>query len=458
MSKRPNIVFMIADDHRWNGIHAFGNPDVQTPTLDELVANGVSFMQAHIMGGLTGAVCVPSRALIHTGVHVFHASVSLDLKDLRGLQTLPPHLTLLGEHLRQNGYYTHGVGKWHNDKLSFNKSFQSGANIFFGGMSDHYAVPIHDYDPSAVYPDEARRTGEKHSSILFADAAVDFIRRYDGEQPFFLYTAFTAPHDPRTAPAEYAHLYDPAKLPLPENFLPEHPFDTGDLRGRDEKLAPWPRTPEVVRQHLADYYAMISHLDAQVARVLGALAERGIADETLVIYTADHGLAVGQHGLFGKQNLYEHSIHVPLIVRGPGLPKGKRVDALHYMYDVYPTLCELVDVPVPATVESRSLVPLITGATTTARAHVCSVYRHNQRSVSDGRWKLIRYYRSVTENVGADRLQLFDLSEDPWETRDLSQVPSQQPRIQKLAAVLAAWQRSVDDPLADRPVIPGELK
>ena len=454
MPKRPNIVFMIADDHRWNGIRAFGNPIVQTPTLDALAENGVAFMQSHIMGGLTGAVCVPSRALIHSGVHVFHASVSLDLTNSRGLQTLPAHLTLLGENLGHHGYSTYGVGKWHNDKAAFNRSFQGGATIFFGGMSDHYRVPIHDYDPTGVYPDSSQRSGSKHSSILFADAAVDFIHSYSDEKPFFLYTAFTAPHDPRTAPAEYARLYDPARIPLPENYLPEHPFDNGDMVGRDEKLAPWPRTPEVVQQHLADYYAMISHLDSQVARVLGALAERGLADDTIVVYTADHGLAVGQHGLFGKQNLYEHSIHVPLIVRGPGLPKGKRVDALHYMYDVYPTLCELVDVPIPVTVESRSLLSLMTGATTTARAHVCSVYRHVQRSVSDGRWKLIRYYRPATGNVGTDQIQLFDLREDPWETRDLSQVPTQGERVQQLAEVLAAWQRSVSDPLADQPVLP----
>jgi len=131
-----------------------------------------------------------------------------------------------------------------------------------------------------------------------------------------------------TAPPEYAARYDPAALPLPENYLPQHPFDNGDLRTRDERLAPWPRTAEIVRQHLADYYAMISHLDSGVGRILAALQSRADGVNSVVVYSADHGLAVGQHGLMGKQNLYEHSVHIPLLLSGPDLPAGRQIDAL----------------------------------------------------------------------------------------------------------------------------------
>src|SRR5690606_10210507 len=121
------------------------------------------------------------------------------------------------------------------------------------------------------YPKSAQQTSDVFSSELFAGAAIDFLKAYRSEKPFFLYVALTAPHDPRTPPDEFRALYDPERLSLPENFLAEHPFDNGELQIRDEKLAPWPRTPEVIRQHLADYYGMISHLDAQVGRILEAL-------------------------------------------------------------------------------------------------------------------------------------------------------------------------------------------
>ena len=116
---------------------------------------------------------------------------------------------------------------------------------------------------------------------------------------------------------------------------------------RDEKLADFPRTPEETRRHIAEYFGMISDMDEKIGDILAALARKGLADDTIVVYTADHGLSVGQHGLLGKQNLYDHSVRVPLIVRGPGVPSGKRVDALTHTYDVYPTLCDLAGLEVP---------------------------------------------------------------------------------------------------------------
>jgi arylsulfatase A-like enzyme len=316
-------------------------------------------------------------------------------------------------------------------------------------------VPVFDFDPSGAYPREARYEGDRHSTELFGRAAVQFLRGYDRPDPFFLYLAFTAPHDPRTPPPEYAALYPPAEMPLPPNVLPEHPFDNGDLRTRDEQLAPWPRTPEVVRRHTADYYGMITHLDAWIGNVLGALEETGRAGDTIVVYTADHGLAIGQHGLFGKQNLYEHSARVPCIVRAPGIAGGRRVDALIYTPDLHPTLCELARVSRPETVETRSLVSLLGGVSAGARRVVCQVYKDVQRMVTDGRWKLIRYYRSAERpDAGTDGIQLFHLKEDPWETRDLSAEPACAEHVERLAAQLSAWQREVEDPMADVPVLP----
>ncbi|CAG7613919.1 Ulvan-active sulfatase [Paenibacillus allorhizosphaerae] len=270
--RRPNIVFLVADDHRYDGIRAFGNRAIQTPVLDRLAESGVSFTRVHIMGGLVGAVCVPSRAALHTGVNVFRASVSQTVDDPNGIRTINPEIAVLPQVLQEAGYHTYATGKWHNDICTFAKSFSSGARLFFGGMSDHRNVPLHHFDPSGQYPKEEQYIGDGFSTELFADAAVDFLQSYRNEaQPYFLYVAFTSPHDPRTPPKEYADLYDPEAIDLPDNYLSEHPFDNGELQNRDERLAQWPRTPEVVRRHIADYYGMISHMDAQIGRIIEAL-------------------------------------------------------------------------------------------------------------------------------------------------------------------------------------------
>ena len=158
-------------------------------------------------------------------------------------------------------------------------------------------------------------------------------------------------------PKEYLDMYDPATISLPESYLPEHPFDNGELRVRDELLAGFPRGEDEVRRHIAAYYAMITHADAQMGRVLKVLEETGRAENTIIVFAGDNGLAVGKHGLMGKQSLYEHSIRVPLMMAGPGVPAGKRSEAFAYLIDIFPTLCELTGVPTPETVEGRSLVP-----------------------------------------------------------------------------------------------------
>lgn len=442
MPSQPNILFMIADDHRFDAIGAMGDATVQTPTLDSLMARGATFRQTHIMGSLVGAVCVPSRAAVLTSASLFRS----------GMQQINRDLAVWPQVMREEGYHTFATGKWHNDKQTFTNSFADGAKIFFGGMSSHFEVPVFDYDANGAYPNTAKYIGAKFSTEMFTDEAVQFLQEYDADAPFFLYLAFTSPHDPRTPPGEYASMYAPEEIPVPENFMPEHPFDNGEMRIRDEVLAPFPRTPEIVQQHIADYYGMISHMDAEIGRVLQTLEATGQLENTLIIYTADHGLAVGQHGLLGKQNLYSHSIRVPSIFAGPGVPEGKTVDALTYLYDMFPTVCELTDVACPDTVEGSSLVPLMNGSAERVRETVFAAYRDIQRTVSDGRWKLIRYYVSEETGAGTNRIQLFDLVNDPGETTDLSTLPEHAERIQSLAADMHQWQIETEDFLKDTSV------
>jgi arylsulfatase A-like enzyme len=425
---RPNILFLFADDQRADTVAAHGNPHIKTPNLDKLVAAGFSFRGNYIFGGNSGAVCVPSRAMLMSGKTWFH----VDTATLKGARLLP-------EVLRENGYLTFATGKWHNGRPSWLRAFQRGKSVFFGGMADHTKVPVQDLGPDGKLTPV--RTGEKFSSELFADAAIEFLRSQDGKKPFFAYVAFTAPHDPRMPPLAYREAYYRHLPPLPANFLPQLPFDNGMMRGgRDENLAPWPRTEKVIRDQLAEYYGLITHLDGQIGRILDALKQTGQAGNTIVIYAADNGLALGSHGLLGKQNVFEHSMRVPLIIAGPGIPRGKSTQAFSYLLDVFPTLCDVLAIEPPPDLEGMSLRPLWEGRQQRVRDSVFLPFIQIQRAVRDQRWKLICYPK-----IGY--MQLFDLQSDPDEKTNLIDRPGSRQHVQRLLGLMKEWQAKVGDGL-----------
>ena len=442
---RPNILFMIADDHRHSALGALGTEAVSTPTFDQLMTDGTCFTQAHIMGSTSGAVCMPSRGMLMTGCGLF------DTPD-----PLPEDVPLLPELLRQNGYATFGTGKWHNRRGSYARCFGESGVVFFGGMNDQYAMPVNDFDPAGRYPPEETYIADGFATTVFSDEMIGFLksRSADDEAPFFAYIAFTSPHDPRTPPPPYDTMYDPAEVDLPPNFMPEHPFDIGVRDIRDEVLASYPRGEDEIKRHIADYYGMISHMDYDIGRILDTLEARGLRENTIVIYTSDHGLGVGQHGLMGKQNLYDHSMRIPLIMRGPGVPAGLRCGALLYLLDLYPTLLELAGVPVPATSVGHSLNMLLDEVTFKHRRQIFSAYqgvfghpqgRPYQRSIKDERHKLIQ-----TVVAGEETWQLFDLAADPHETNDLISARENAELVDKLKLSLRERQSRASDPvLAD---------
>jgi len=436
-AQRPNLLVLFTDDQRFSTLQALNNRAVKTPNMDRLVARGTAFTHCFIQGSLQGAVCVCSRSCLMTGRTLYHSPQQLKAED---------QVALFGATFREAGYTTFGTGKWHNGVWSFAQSFSTGDNIFFGGMGDHLKVPVNPFDPEGKYPKERRHVGAKFSSELFSDAAVAFLEQHDASQPFLAYVSYTAPHDPRMAPARYAAMYPPESIELPPNFLPEHPFDNGEMRIRDEALAPWPRTPGVVREHIAAYYAMITEVDDQIGRVLDTLEARGMADNTYVVFAGDNGLAVGQHGLMGKQNLYDHSVRVPLVICGPDVPAGEQCDALVHLHDLFPTACELAAINIPNTVEGRSLARQVRGSRRPVYPSVFAGYRDLQRMVRDARWKLIRYPK-----VG--QVQLFDLHNDPWERFDLAEHADQAERVAALDAALLAWQQLLDDPILEAPAV-----
>lgn len=426
---RPNILFLFADDQRADTIGAWGNELIDTPNLDRLVAEGWSFRRNYVFGSNSGAVCVPSRAMVLTG-----RSWMRSPNRMEGVPTLP-------RLLESAGYRTFITGKWHNGEEALLRSFDRGTAIYLGGMADHTQTEVQDIENGGMV---RRRVGEEFSSELFADAVIEFLDEQaaaeaSGEpgQPFFAYVPFTAPHDPRQPPPEYRERYYQRNLPLPANYKPQHPFDNGALILRDENLAAWPRTEDVIRDQLAEYYGLITHLDDQVGRVLATLDENGQAGNTIVVYAADHGLSVGSHGLLGKQNLYEHSMRCPLIIRGPGIPHGT-TDAFTYLYDLFPTLLAQGAVAEPPGIDGRDLAPLWSGGDPTWRQSLFLPYRDVMRAVRDDRYKLIVY-----PNV--NHRQLFDLVNDPDELENLISDPEHTETAVRLEALLEGWQTAMGD-------------
>jgi len=436
MAKRPNILITMADDQRHSAMGCAGEP-VRTPALDRLAERGTRWSQCCIQGSTSGAVCAPSRAMLHSGRSLFQIPSSIcgtghEMFDRSDRQDVP----LLGALLAEGGYHTHGVGKWHNGESAFEKSFQTGNAVFLGGMHDPSTIPLQRWDREGEQWSKAPAM-RGHATERFAEAATAFLDGYDDEAPFFLLVAFTAPHDPRCTYKRWHAMYPPDEIPLPQNYLPEHPFDNGTLGIRDELLEEFPRTDTAVRHHLSDYYAMTSHMDDAIGRIHAALERSGRADETLVIHLADHGLAVGSHGLMGKQNLYEHSVRMPLIMAGPDCEAGAVRDEQIYHHDLFPTLLERAGIDLPDDIDGQSL-----SREDPERESVPIFYSQLHRALRTKRHKLIRYHTS-----DPPRRQLFDLEADPHETRDLAE--AEPGMVEQLDAKLTEWQQVYGDPLLE---------
>ena len=230
-TEKPNILFLLVDDMQSDAIAALGNKNVYTPNIDGLIAEGVTFTHTYTNGALCGALSMPSRAMLMTGRGVFEVQSD-------GMK-IPECMVTLPEQLRANGYQTFATGKWHSDHASFNRSFAAGENIFFGGMhpyekNGHCSPRLHHYDKTGQYK-ETSFIGEEFSSKMFADAAIEFLSTAaKAQNPFMAFVSFTSPHDPRNQLPDYGKKYKAKDIILPTNFLPQHPFDNGELAIRDE--------------------------------------------------------------------------------------------------------------------------------------------------------------------------------------------------------------------------------
>lgn len=411
-----NVLFLFADDMRADSIAALGNPVVKTPHLDSLVRRGRVFTNAYCLGGNSPAVCTPSRNMLLSGKAYFRWKDFHPPKGQRGLLA-PGEGMNFPASLKQAGYITYHHGKKQNTAPFIEACFE-----------------INKY----LKDDQAERlSGEPGREIV--DDAIRFLRERPQTRPFFMYLAFANPHDPRVAAPVYYDQYQRAQIPLMKNYRPLHPFDNGEMTVRDERLSPWPRTEDEIRRTLHEYYATITGLDHHIGRLLRALEELQLTDRTLVIFSADQGIAVGSHGLLGKQNLYEAAMKCPLVMAGPGIVPGTST-ALVYLFDIYPTVCDLVGADCPRDLDGRSFKAVLKGEQSSFRDGIFLSYRDVQRAYRDARWKIIRY-----PQVGVT--QLFDLEEDPDELHNLASDPDQQSRVADMLKRLSEWQQHFGDDL-----------
>ncbi len=467
--KKPNVVFIFADDMTYTAINALGNSEIQTPNLDKLVSGGTTFTNAYNMGAWNGAICTASRSMLLSGRTVW------DVNNFRKNWSNNKELDKTWGKLMENaGYDTYMTGKWHIDAKA-DSVFQNVKHIRPGMPGDEWEHEIQvakfksiegtDTDPATLMPVGYNRPlseqdttwsptdtkfggfweGGKHWSEVLKDDAFSFIEKAEkSDNPFFMYLAFNAPHDPRQAPQEYIDKYPLETISLPESWLPEYPFkdDMGcgpDLR--DEALAPFPRTEYATKVHIQEYYAIITHLDAQIGKVIDRLEATGKMDNTYIIFTADHGLAIGKHGLIGKQSQFDHSIRAPFMITGPDIPKNKKINEDIYIQDAMATSLELANIEKPNYVFFNSFLDLVSGEQTKSNYDaIYNGYVDLQRMIRKDGFKLIIYPK-------IKKVLLFDLTNDPEEINNLADNAAYKEKVEILFNDLVKLQKDMNDPL-----------
>jgi arylsulfatase A-like enzyme len=445
--RKPNILFILVDDQSPFDFR-FHNPasTLDSPNIDRLASGGMIIDAAYHMGSFTGAVCVPSRHMIASGRTVWHLPVG------HGSKNCPPDLenNTLGPVFGRAGYATMRTCKEGNSYTAADKLYD-------------------------VVHDATKRGGTAETgSAWHAERVLDYLGEREAKKdarPFFIHLGFSHPHDIRDGTQELLAKYgstnhtdksappalNPKQPPLPPNWLPAHPFDNTEMNVRDEihVSGVWKRRDEAtVRNEIGREYACAENIDIQIGRVLARLDETGELDNTYILYTADHGIAIGRHGLLGKQNLYEHTWRVPMVVRGPGIKPGSRAPGNIYLGDLLATFCDLTGVTPPETNEGTSFKPVLLGGKQAIRDTLYGVYsgggKPGMRSVKQGDWKLIEY-----EAPGVRETQLFNLRENPHEllaghknadANNLAADPRHSAKLAEMRALLLGEMRRLDDP------------
>lgn len=450
--RRPNILFIIVDDQSPFDLKVYDpKSPLDSPNIDRLAAEGMVFDGAYHMGSFSGAVCTPSRHMVMSGRTVWHLPIAPGGKEL-----CPPDIVenTMAAVFNRAGYDTMRTCKKGNSYAAANAQF-------------------------TVVHDASKRGGTDESgSAWHGDRVMDYLTAREAAKdadPFLIYYGFSHPHDTRDGKPELLAKYGATnhtnkqalpslhslQPPLPVNYLAAHPFPHGHPGLRDETTVSgvWEKRDEAtIRNELGREMACDENIDIQIGRVLKKLEAMGELDNTYIVYTADHGIAIGRHGLQGKQNLYQHTWRVPFIVKGPGIKPGSRAEGNIYLLDAIGTLCDLAGVPIPATFEGTSFKPVLEGRQETVRDVLYGAYcggtKPGMRCVKKGDWKLIKY--DVMDGE-VHETQLFNLAENPNEflpqhgkesamLTNLADDPKHADKLAEMEALLLAEMRRLDDP------------
>ncbi len=428
--RRPSVLLIMPDQMRGLDLGCMGNAEVQTPHLDQLASQGLLFRNTFA----NSPVCCPARAIILTGKYAHKNGMIAN--DLR----LRESETTIAELLAEAGYRTGFIGKWHLDGGKRLPGFvppgprRQGFQFWAASQCDH-----RHFRPTYFRDTDEPIVEERFEPEVWTDLAIEFLNEV-GDDPFFLEIALGPPHDPYGAPEKYMQLYDPEKLTMRPNWVEG--------------------VPGAGRQQIAAYYAAITAVDEQVGRLMNALKESGRAEDTIVVFTSDHGDMLGSHGQRLKRKPWEESIRVPGIVHYPEKVEPGRVsEVLLSLVDLAPTLLSLCGLPVPEEMQGADLSNVVLGKSNqgpdSAFFQIFVPYAGDSTPYP---WRGVRTDLFLYARTEAEPWVLYDLENDPYQFRNLAQDPAHAAIQEQLEAKLATWMEQTDDSWALNSMEPVEEK
>ena len=444
-AETPNVLFLMSDDLN-TALSGFGHPQCKTPELDKLAARGMRFENMHCQYPVCGA----SRASLMSGLYPYTNGTLGNAGTLRG--NMPDVLTM-SQLFRRNGYRVGRVSKIYH--MGIPPEILAGTATRDDPHSWDEVVNIKAPEQNA--PGKKTNWSPKnkssqsftgvvaenddlaHADGMAASHAIDFLKRHT-DKPFFLACGFVRPHVPLVAPAKYFDRYDRDAMLAP--VVPENDLDDVPAIVRDYKRnsTSYGVTPELHKGLLEAYYASVSYMDAQVGRVLDALEELGLADNTIVVFTSDHGYLLGHHHKFQKQHLFEEATRVPFIVSVPWMKNqhGKATAHITELIDLYPTLAKLAGLNAPDVLQGESMLPLLKNPVSNdwKKEIAFTISRSGGESIRTHEWRFTQW------NFGASGMELYDLKNDPGEFTNLAKNPKYAEQLKKLKAQLEAKRRA----------------
>lgn len=401
---QTNILFIESDDQSNQAIGAYGNTSMVTPNIDKLAKEGTSFTAAYNMGCWSPAVCIPSRTMLMYGKYLWK---SQEINKQNAPKSFP-------EKLHNNGYHTYITGKWHAMGKSVKTIFDETGTIQPGQLKTYNSPAGHITD-------------------ITANEAINFIKNYNSKKPFFAYVAFNAPHVPRQTTQNYYDLYPADKVKLPPSVVDNTPLNTNVKYQYTNN----PLSAKTMQKRVQQNNAMVTHMDTRIGDIINTLKEKGIYNNTIIVFTSDHGINFGENGVAGKVCLYEPSVTAPLIIKAPTVKQNNKITARVYLQDVVPTLFSLLKIKDKEATDFKSLMPLLINSKKTRESIYLAMF-NDQRSIIHKNNKLILYPKTST-------IEMYNLKKDPWETNNISAIKRNQKTIKDLLTRLKKWQIKTDD-------------